>query len=438
MKDRSPLPDVDEFLRIVSSGKVFSILDQTNAFFQTRMREQDIPLTAVKTPWGFFKWSVMPMSLSNAPATHQARLEEALGDLLGQVCVVELDDIVVFSASAAEHGVHVRQVLEKLRAANLYCSAKKTKLFRDEIKFLGHWISAERLRIDDSKVRQVLDWQSPKLSKGVKRFLGTVQWLKKFIWGLEKYVGTLTRLTSAKVSFRWGEAEERAFQNIKRLITSTPCLKSVDFKSGDPLWLFIEASGLGIGAALFQGKEWKEASPVAYKSWQMTPVERNYPFNEQELLAVIHALNRWKMYLLGMKVNVMSDHYSLTYLLKQRNLSRRQARWLEFLSDFDLKFNYIKGEDNSVADDLSRKDIDDDKVKPEDVRNMAALIEAGPILSQEVKKQILEGYASDAFCANLLKVLPLRRECQVIEGLIFIKGRLVRMWWKRDGENTKP
>jgi hypothetical protein len=97
VKDRSPLPNVDEAVRLVATGKVWSIVDQTNSFFQDRMREEDIPLTAVKTPWGLYEWTVMPMGLTNGPATHQARNEEILGDLVGKICVVYIDDIVIFS-----------------------------------------------------------------------------------------------------------------------------------------------------------------------------------------------------------------------------------------------------------------------------------------------------------------------------------------------------
>jgi hypothetical protein len=151
------------------------------------------------------------------------------------------------------------------------------------------------------------------------------------VWGLQKYVGTLTPLTSTKLNkkdFKWGQAEEDTFNNIKRLMTSLPCLKNINYNSNDPLWLFTDASGWGLGPALFQGKDWKEASasPIAYKSHLMTPAERNYPVHEQELLSMVHALQKWKMLLLGMKVHVLSDHHSLTYLMKERNLSRRQAR----------------------------------------------------------------------------------------------------------------
>jgi hypothetical protein len=204
--------------------------------------------------------------------------------------------------------------------------------------------------------------------------------MKKFIWGLEKYVGTLTPLTSTKLDakdFKWGQAEDQAFENIKWIMTLLPCLKNIDYDSPDLLWLFTDASGSGLGAALFQGKEWKSALPITYELHLMSPAERNYPVHKQELLAVIHALQKWKMLLLGMKVNVMSDHHSLTYLLKQRNLSQRQARWTKILSDFDLNFDYIKGDDNSVADALSCKDTPDNapSLGPQDVAAVAALTE---------------------------------------------------------------
>jgi hypothetical protein len=165
--------------------------------------------------------------------------------------------------------------------------------------------------------------------------------MKKFIWGLQKYVGTLTPLTSTKLDpskFHWGKAEETAFNNIKQIMTSLPCLKGIDYDSDNPLWLFTDASGSGLGAALFQGRDWKGTSPIAYKSHLMTPAERNNPVHKQELLAVVHALQKWKMLLLGMKINVMSDHHLLTYLLKQQNLSRLQARWTKLLADFGLQF----------------------------------------------------------------------------------------------------
>jgi hypothetical protein len=210
-------------------------------------------------------------------------------------------------------------------------------------------------------------------------------------------------------------------------MTSLPCLKNVDYESDDPLWLFTEASGSGLGAALFQGADWKGASPIAYDSHLMTPAEKNYPVHEQELLAVIHALQKWKMLLLGMKVNIMTDHHSLTYLLKQRNLSQQKARWLETLSDFDLQFQYIKGEDNLVADALSQKETTEEEVEitSKDVACVAALTELGNMLSKSMRTTVLKGYENDPFCLSVRKVLPLWENCAEIDGLLFVDSRLV-------------
>jgi hypothetical protein len=120
---------------------------------------------------------------------------------------------------------------------------------RHKIKFLGHWISKEGVRAGNEKVAQILNWKAPASAKGVKKFLGTVQWIKKFVWGLQKYVGTLTPLTSSKLAnkdFCWGPGEDKAFENIKRIMTSLPCPKNVDYKSDNPLWLFTDASGSGL------------------------------------------------------------------------------------------------------------------------------------------------------------------------------------------------
>lgn len=115
VQDRSPLPNVGKAVRLAASGKIFAHLDQMNTFFQTGMDEINIPLTAVKTPWGLWEWMVMPMGLKNSPATHQGRLKEALGNLIGLVCVVYLDDIVVFSDSIDKNAKHLRLALERLR-----------------------------------------------------------------------------------------------------------------------------------------------------------------------------------------------------------------------------------------------------------------------------------------------------------------------------------
>lgn len=144
----------------------------------------------------------------------------------------------------------------------------------------------------------------------------------------------------------------------------------------------------------------------------MTPAECNYPVHEQELLAVVNTLQKWKFLLLGLKINVMTDHHSLTHLLTYQNISRRQARWLETLSQFNLDFKYLKGEDNSVADALSRR---------EDV----ASCEVRSVFEDKLKAEIQQGYKTDSFCTRLRYTLPLRQGTEERDGLMFIDDRLV-------------
>jgi hypothetical protein len=135
------LPRIDDILADCARGKVWGKIDMTNSFFQTLVNPDHIKYTATLTPFGLWEWVVMPMGLRNSPATHQRRVMLALKDLIGKICHVYLDDIIIWSSSVTEHRVNVTAVLEALRAAELYCSAKKSTLFETEIDFLGHHIS---------------------------------------------------------------------------------------------------------------------------------------------------------------------------------------------------------------------------------------------------------------------------------------------------------
>ena len=136
--DSFPIPRVNEILADVACGKVFGQLDMTNSFFQTRMHADDVPLTAVNTPWGLYEWVVMPMGIKNAPAIHQRRLSVTLREHIGKICHVYVDDIAIWSKSIEEHHVNVAKVLQTLADNQLYCNPKKSKLFCSKIRFLGH------------------------------------------------------------------------------------------------------------------------------------------------------------------------------------------------------------------------------------------------------------------------------------------------------------
>ena len=139
--DNFPIPRIDDILADCAKGKIWATIDMTDSFFQTRMHPDDIHKTAVTTPFGLYKWTVMPMGFRNSPAIHQCRVTNALRDFIGKICHVYLDNIIIWSDSIDEHIRNVCMIMQALRTAKLYVNRKKTHLFCHELKFLGHRIS---------------------------------------------------------------------------------------------------------------------------------------------------------------------------------------------------------------------------------------------------------------------------------------------------------
>src|SRR6202044_3505569 len=154
--DSHPLPRVDDILADCARGKIWSKLDMTDSFFQTRVHPDDIPLTAVTTPFGLYEWLAMPMGLRNSPPIHQRRITAALRDLLGKICHIYLDDIIIWSNDIVEHIKNIRMVLAALRKAKLYCNPKKCHFYLLELDFLGHHISARGIEAETSKVNKII------------------------------------------------------------------------------------------------------------------------------------------------------------------------------------------------------------------------------------------------------------------------------------------
>ena len=355
--DNHPLLCVDDILADCAKGKIWGKMDMTNSFFQTRVHPDDIHLTAVTTPFGMYKWTVMPMGGRNAPATHQHRMCSALRHLIGDICHVYLDDIIIWSQTIEEHIVNMSKVLDTLHAANLYCSPKKTSLFCDSVDFLGHTISAAGIQADASKAQRILDWPVLKCTTDIHTFLGLVRCLVQFLPRLADFMAVLTPLTMKATDAiwpGWSGSHQSAFETIKGLVTSRDCLTMIDHVNPGKNRIFVtcDASDFGTGAVLSFGPTWEMARPVAFESAQLNSAERNYPMHEKELLAIVRALNKWRCDLLGTPFVVRSDHRTLENFTQQKGLSQWQARWQEFLADYDFRIKYVPGEDNCAADAL--------------------------------------------------------------------------------------
>lgn len=420
--DRFPLPRIDEILADCGKGKIWGKIDMTNAFFQTKVHPDHIKYTAVRTPFGLYEWVVMPQGCRNAPATHQRRMVAALRHLIGKICHVYLDDIIIWSSSLKEHIQNVEAVLLALRDASLFCSKKKTELFCTSISFLGHTISQNGIQADASKALKIADWPVPRTATDVRQFLGLVRYLAVFLPHLAEYTSVLTPLTNkiaAKEPITWLPCHQKAFENIKALVTSRECLTVIDHDNPGDNKIFVttDASDVGTGAVLSFGPTWDTARPVAYDSKQLNPAERNYATHDKEMLAIVRALHKWRTDLLGADFTVYTDHRTLEYFNRQRDLNKKQLRWQTFLADYTFDIRYIKGEDNTVADALSRE------FSTENTPIVAPVLTVSN--DENFLNKIKDGYAGDPWCQKLLEkgigVAGVSRKA----GLLYVGDRLV-------------
>ena len=277
----------------------------------------------------------------------------------------------------------------------------------------------------------------PKSATDVRAFLGLIRYLTQFLPHLAELTCVLTPLTTKSTDSAWpgwSPEHQTAFDAIKVLVTGRECLTTIDHSNPNKNVIFVtcDASDVGTGAVLSFGPTWETARPVAFESAQLNSVERNYPVHGKELLAIVWALNKWRCDLLGTPFVIRSDHQTLKNFARQKGLSQRQARWQEFLADYDFHIEYLPGPDNCVADALSRL--------PPSALAAAVVLSHPPVpltsapsvasvLSISADPKFLEsihaGYLEDRFAQKLLRNLSSIEGAALRDGLLYVSNRLV-------------
>ena len=347
VKTRYQLPRIDDLLDAARGASHFSTLDLAGGYFQLKITPQDREKTAFSTPFGQFEWNVLPMGLTNAPASFMNTMQKVFEQYIGDFVLVYLDDILVMSKSPEEHLKHLHTVFSTLRKHRFSAKLSKCKFLQDQVKYLGHILSPEGVSPDPGKIQTLLDWEFPSNATGMMQFLGLANYFRKFIPNLSRLAAPLYHLTKKGSVFQKGEETLLAFNAIKEMLSNPPVLA---FPNPDlPYELISDASVTGCGAVLTQS-----GRPIAYFSSKFSSAERNYTTGEQEMLGIIKALKEWRCYLEGSQdLTLVTDHNPLTFFSVQPTLSRRQARWSEFLSRFHFTVRYRPGASNP-ADPLSR------------------------------------------------------------------------------------
>nr|CAH67706.1 H0512B01.1 [Oryza sativa] len=323
IKNKYPLPRIDDLFDQLKGATVFSKIDLRSGYHQLRIREEDIPKTAFTTRYGLFECTVMSFGLTNAPAFFMNLMNKVFMEYLDKFVVVFIDDILIYSKTKEEHEEHLCLALEKLREHQLYAKFSKCEFWLSEVKFLGHVISSGGVAVDPSNVESVLSWKQPKTVSEVRSFLGLAGYYRRFIENFSKIARPMTRLLQKDVKYKWTEDCEQSFQELKKRLVTAPVLILPD--SRKDFQVYCDASRLGLGCVLMQ-----EGKVVAYASRQLRPHENNYPTHDLELAAVVHALKIWRHYLYGNRTEIYTDHKSLKYIFTQPDLNMRQRRWKSY------------------------------------------------------------------------------------------------------------
>ena len=307
IKNRYPLPRIDDLFDQLRGARVYSRIDLRIGYQQLRVREKDIHKTAFKTCYRYFEFTVMPFGLMNVPAAFMDLMHRVFQPYLDQFVVVFVDDILIYSQSEWEHEYHLRIVLQLLRDHQLYAKFSKCEFWLIEVRFLGHVVSTSSVSVDPEKVEAVMSWERPKSVFEIRSFLGLAGYYMRFIEDFSRITAPMTRLTRKEVKFDWDDRCEEAFQELKRRLTSAPILILPD--RGQGYTVNCDASRVGLGYVLMQS-----GRVVAYGSRQLKNHEQNYPTHDMELAAIVFALKIWRHYLYSKEFEVYSNHKSLKYI----------------------------------------------------------------------------------------------------------------------------
>ena len=212
-------------------------------------------------------------------------------------------------------------------------------------------VSGECLEADPDKLSVVQTWPCPESVSDVRKFLGFVNFFRRFIERFAAISRPLEELTGKYAQFCWTPACQRAFDRLRQALVSAPVLRLPD--TNKLFRVVTDASDVAIAGVLMQRGEESLWHPVAYTSRRLRPEEVNYHANERETLAMVHALRVWKTYLFR-KFELVTDNQAVTYLFFKKDVSKREARWLDFLANFDICLVHRSGKLNQ-ADPLSRR-----------------------------------------------------------------------------------
>lgn len=366
LKDKYPLPRIEDKLDCLGGNNFFSSLDLASGYYQVPVAEKCKHLTAFVTPDGLYEFNRMPFGLANAPSVFQRAMNMMLNKAGQKLVLAYMDDLLVPSVSIEEGLTKLKKVMTMLRDSKLTLNLDKCVFFQEQIEYLGYEISREGIRPGSLKIDCVKHFPTPKNVHEIRQFVGLASYFRKFVRNFSLIARPLTILTKKNEPWRFESEQISAFNELKEILINRPVLTLYNPQAS--IEVHTDASKLGIGAILLQD-DGKGLQPIAYYSRQTSPEEQKFHSYELETLAVITALNRFRVYLLGIHFKLVTDCNAIRSTMTKKDLVPRVARWWIAMQEFDFDIEYRAGVKMAHVDALSRNPIDvpDPPSRDEDV-----------------------------------------------------------------------
>jgi hypothetical protein len=353
IRKKYQIPTIEEVLPELSQAKVFSLLDCKNGFLQVPLQESSRDLTSFWTPFGIYRWKVLPFGISCAPEIFQQKQCEIVQGLKGVEVIA--DDILVygvgedFESALIDHNSKMERLLERLTEQGVKLNKEKAQIAKTSLKFYGHWLTDKGVLPDAEKIAAITKATPPKTIKELECFLGMIAYHQKFIQNLSAVTEPLRAMLKSKV-FNWNVEMQKTFDKLKFLVSNRPILRYFDVNK--EVVIQTDASRKGLGGVLLQ-----ENHPVIYVSKALTKTEEKYAIIELELLAILFTCKRLDQYICGKNnITVETDHLPLRGIMAKplHQCSKRIQRMRLELLKYDIKVKYRPGKEMVIPDYLSR------------------------------------------------------------------------------------
>ncbi|XP_058757747.1 uncharacterized protein LOC131631003 [Vicia villosa] len=410
IRDRFPIPTIDELFDELGSATIFSKIDLRSGYHQIRVTPADTHKTAFRTFDGHYEFLVMPFGLTNAPSSFQSAMNDLLRPYLRRFVLVFFDDILIYSSSIADHVIHLKTVLELLLTNQFFAKLSKCVFAVPKVDYLGHIISSAGVTPDPEKIKAILEWPRPRSLTALRGFLGLTGFYRRFVRHYASLAAPLTDLLRS-TKFHWDTSAETAFTILKNKMTQTPVLSLPDFSQ-----LFVletDASALAVGAVLSQ-----QGHPLAFFSKKLCHRLQASSVYVREMYAITEAVKKWRQYLIGRHFHIYTDQKSLKNLLVQTIQTPEQQKWAAKLQGFQFEIFYKPGRTNQVADALSRRPTEDDAAV------LLSISSPVPHLIKELKIHYNTTQEGKDLLNKIQTDTAMQTTFQIKDGLVFFKDRI--------------